>query len=113
MQQLAFSQTLTAGGFSAIALVELEPCSCLSQRLSRRGFPAVFVGVALGLMLHAMLTRCRRQSPFLRDPRHGAGHHCNGWFSLLWPPWWSRIDSAAAVVYGDAPAWLLLAGDRR
>ncbi len=55
MQQLAFSQTLTAADFLLIALVKLAALVlCLSQRLSRRAnFPAVFVGVALGLMLHA------------------------------------------------------------
>ncbi len=56
MQQLAFSQTLTAADFLLIALVKLAaPGSCLSQRLSRRAnFPGgVRQGVALGLMLHA------------------------------------------------------------
>ncbi|SPX53767.1 chloride channel protein [Klebsiella pneumoniae] len=41
MQQLAFSQTLTAADFLLIALVKLAALvSCLSQRLSRRAnFP--------------------------------------------------------------------------
>ncbi|MBD3744101.1 ion channel protein [Klebsiella pneumoniae] len=55
MQQLAFSQTLTAADFLLIALVKLAALVLASASGFRGGriFPAVFVGVALGLMLHA------------------------------------------------------------
>lgn len=55
MQQLAFSQTLTAADFLLIALVKLAATVLASASGFRGGriFPAVFVGVALGLMLHA------------------------------------------------------------
>ncbi len=53
MQQLAFSQTLTAADFLLIALVKLAALASASGFRGGRIFPAVFVGVALGLMLHA------------------------------------------------------------
>lgn len=55
MQQLAFSQTLTASDYMLIALVKLAALVLAAACGFRGGriFPAVFVGVALGLMLHA------------------------------------------------------------
>ena len=55
MQQLAFSQTLTASDFMLIALVKMAALVLAAACGFRGGriFPAVFVGVALGLMLHA------------------------------------------------------------
>lgn len=56
MQQIALSQTLTAGDFLLIALVKLAALVIASASGFRGGriFPAVFVGgVALGFMLHA------------------------------------------------------------
>ncbi len=66
MQQLAFSQTLTAADFLLIALVKLAALVLASASGFRGGriFPAVFVGVALGLMLHAHVDAVPRQSPF-------------------------------------------------
>ncbi len=55
MQQIALSQTLTAGDFLLIALVKLAALVIAAASGFRGGriFPAVFVGVALGFMLHA------------------------------------------------------------
>ena len=55
MQQLASSQTLGAGDFLLIAVVKLAALVLASACGFRGGriFPAVFVGVSLGLMLHA------------------------------------------------------------
>ncbi len=55
MQQLASSQTLGAGDFLLIAVVKLAALVLAAACGFRGGriFPAVFVGVSLGLMLHA------------------------------------------------------------
>lgn len=114
MQQLAFSQTLTAADFLLIALVKLAALVLASASGFRGGriFPAVFVGVALGLMLHAhvdavpaaITVSCAILGMVLVVTR-------DGWLSLF----------MAAVVVPDTtllpllcivmlPAWLLLAG---
>ncbi|MGF1104749.1 ion channel protein, partial [Klebsiella pneumoniae] len=114
MQQLAFSQTLTAADFLLIALVKLAALVLASASGFHGGriFPAVFVGVALGLMLHAhvdavpaaITVSCAILGMVLVVTR-------DGWLSLF----------MAAVVVPDTtllpllcmvmlPAWLLLAG---
>ncbi|MDR4607003.1 ion channel protein [Klebsiella quasipneumoniae] len=114
MQQLAFSQTLTASDYLLIALVKLAALVLASACGFRGGriFPAVFVGVALGLMLHAhvdavpaaITVSCAILGMVLVVTR-------DGWLSLF----------MAAVVVPDTtllpllcivmlPAWLLLAG---
>ena len=114
MQQLAFSQTLTASDYMLIALVKLAALVLAAACGFRGGriFPAVFVGVALGLMLHAhvdavpaaITVSCAILGLTLVVTR-------DGWLSLF----------MAAVVVPDStllpllcivmlPAWLLLAG---
>ncbi|MGX6461135.1 ion channel protein [Klebsiella grimontii] len=114
MQQLAFSQTLTASDFMLIALVKMAALVLAAACGFRGGriFPAVFVGVALGLMLHAhvdavpaaITVSCAILGLTLVVTR-------DGWLSLF----------MAAVVVPDStllpllcivmlPAWLLLAG---
>lgn len=114
MQQLAFSQTLTSSDFMLIAAVKLAALVIASASGFRGGriFPAVFVAVALGLMLHAhvdavpaaITVSCAILGLVLVVTR-------DGWLSLF----------MAAVVVPDTtllpllcivmlPAWLLLAG---
>jgi len=114
MQQLAFSQTLTSSDFMLIAVVKLAALVIASASGFRGGriFPAVFVAVALGLMLHAhveavpaaITVSCAILGLVLVVTR-------DGWLSLF----------MAAVVVPDTtllpllcivmlPAWLLLAG---
>lgn len=114
MQQLASSQTLGAGDFLLIAVVKLAALVLASARGFRGGriFPAVFVGVSLGLMLHAhveavpaaITISCAILGLVLVVTR-------DGWLSLF----------MASVVVPDTtllpllcivmlPAWLLLAG---
>ena len=114
MQQLASSQTLGAGDFLLIAVVKLAALVLASACGFRGGriFPAVFVGVSLGLMLHAhveavpaaITISCAILGLVLVVTR-------DGWLSLF----------MAAVVVPDTtllpllcivmlPAWLLLAG---
>ncbi|EJC6255192.1 TPA: ion channel protein [Klebsiella aerogenes] len=114
MQQLASSQTLGAGNFLLIAVVKLAALVLASACGFRGGriFPAVFVGVSLGLMLHAhveavpaaITISCAILGLVLVVTR-------DGWLSLF----------MASVVVPDTtllpllcivmlPAWLLLAG---
>lgn len=114
MQQLASSQTLGAGDFLLIAVVKLAALVLASACGFRGGriFPAVFVGVTLGLMLHAhveavpaaITISCAILGLVLVVTR-------DGWLSLF----------MASVVVPDTtllpllcivmlPAWLLLAG---
>ena len=114
MQQIALSQTLMAGDFLLIALVKLAALVIAAASGFRGGriFPAVFVGVALGFMLHAhvdavpaaITVSCAILGMTLVVTR-------DGWLSLF----------MAAVVVPDTtllpllcivmlPAWLLLAG---
>ncbi|HBR6957335.1 TPA: ion channel protein [Klebsiella aerogenes] len=114
MQQLASSQTLGAGDFLLIAVVKLAALVLASACVFRGGriFPAVFVGVSLGLMLHAhveavpaaITISCAILGLVLVVTR-------DGWLSLF----------MASVVVPDTtllpllcivmlPAWLLLAG---
>lgn len=114
MQQIALSQTLTAGDFLLIALVKLAALVIAAASGFRGGriFPAVFVGVALGFMLHAhvdavpaaITVSCAILGMTLVVTR-------DGWLSLF----------MAAVIVPDTtllpllcivmlPAWLLLAG---
>ncbi len=114
MQQLASSQTLGAGAFLLIAVVKLAALVLASACGFRGGriFPAVFVGVSLGLMLHAhveavpaaITISCAILGLVLVVTR-------DGWLSLF----------MASVVVPDTtllpllcivmlPAWLLLAG---
>lgn len=114
MQQLASSQTLGAGDFLLIAVVKLAALVLASACGFRGGriFPAVFVGVSLGLMLHAhveavpaaITISCAILGLVLVVTR-------DGWLSLF---------MASVVVPGTTllpllcivmlPAWLLLAG---
>ncbi|ADO47621.1 ion channel protein [[Enterobacter] lignolyticus] len=114
MHQLAFSQTLSATDLLFIALMKLAALVVASASGFRGGriFPAVFVAVALGLMLHAhvdavpaaITVSCAILGLVLVVTR-------DGWLSLF----------MAAVVVPDStllpllcivmlPAWLLLAG---
>lgn len=114
MQQLAFSQTLTSTDFLLIAIVKLAALLIATACGFRGGriFPAVFVAVALGLMLHAhvdavpaaITVSCAILGLVLVVTR-------DAWLSLF----------MAAVVVPDTtllpllcivmlPAWLLLAG---
>ncbi|MDF0548055.1 ion channel protein [Klebsiella aerogenes] len=114
MQQLASSQTLGAGDFLLIAVVKLAALVLASACGFRGGriFPAVFVGVSLGLMLDAhveavpaaITISCAILGLVLVVTR-------DGWLSLF----------MASVVVPDTtllpllcivmlPAWLLLAG---
>ena len=114
MQQLAFSQTLGATDYFMLAIVKLGALVIAAACGFRGGriFPAVFVGVALGLMLHAhveavpaaITVSCAILGMMLVVTR-------DGWLSLF----------MAAVVVPDTtllpllcivmlPAWLLLAG---
>ncbi|MGG8291109.1 ion channel protein [Klebsiella sp. 141130] len=114
MQQLASSQTLGAADFLLIAVVKLAALVLAAACGFRGGriFPAVFVGVSLGLMLHAhveavpaaITISCAILGLVLVVTR-------DGWLSLF----------MAAVVVPDTtllpllcivmlPAWLLLAG---
>ncbi|MGE0968817.1 ion channel protein (plasmid) [Klebsiella sp. WOUb02] len=114
MQQMAFSQTLSGSDFMLIALVKLAALTIAAASGFRGGriFPAIFVGVALGLMLHAhvdavpaaITVSCAILGMTLVVTR-------DGWLSLF----------MAAVVVPDTtllpllcivmlPAWLLLAG---
>lgn len=114
MQQLASSQTLGAGDFLLIAVVKLAALVLASACGFRGGriFPAVFVGVSLGLMLHAhveavpaaITISCAILGLVLVVTR-------DGWLSLF----------MASVVVPDTtllpllcivmlPAWILLAG---
>ncbi|KIS45372.1 ion channel protein [Kosakonia radicincitans] len=114
MQQLAFAQTLTVTDYLLFAVVKLAALVVAAACGFRGGriFPAVFVGVALGLMLHehvdavpaAVTVSCAVLGMTLVVTR-------DGWLSLF----------LAAVVVPDTtllpllcivilPAWLLLAG---
>ena len=114
MQQMAFSQTLGATDFFMLAVIKLAALVIAAACGFRGGriFPAVFVGVALGLMLHAhvdavpaaITVSCAILGLVLVVTR-------DGWLSLF----------MAAVVVPDTnllpllcivmlPAWLLLAG---
>ncbi|SNY63022.1 ion channel protein [Enterobacter sp. CC120223-11] len=114
MHQLAFSQTLSASDFMLIAVTKLAALVIATASGFRGGriFPAVFVAVALGLMLHAhvdavpaaITISCAILGLTLVVTR-------DGWLSLF----------MAAVVVPDTtllpllcivmlPAWLLLAG---
>lgn len=114
MQQLAFSQTFTVSEYLLFAVIKLAALVVAAACGFRGGriFPAVFVGVALGLMLHehvqtvpaAITVSCAILGMVLVVTR-------DGWLSLF----------MAAVVVPDTnllpllcivmlPAWLLLAG---
>jgi len=114
MHQLAFSQTLSASDYMVIAITKLAVLVIAAASGFRGGriFPAVFVAVALGLMLHAhvdavpaaITISCAILGLMLVVTR-------DGWLSLF----------MAAVVVPDTtllpllcivmlPAWLLLAG---
>ncbi|EGM1301656.1 ion channel protein [Salmonella enterica] len=117
MQQMAFSQTLGAGDYFTLAVVKLAALVIAAASGFRGGriFPAVFIGAALGLMLHAhveavpaaITVSCAILGLVLVVTR-------DGWLSLF----------MAAVVVPDTnllpllcivmlPAWLLLAGKPR
>lgn len=114
MQQMAFSQTLGTTDFFMLAVIKLAALVIAAASGFRGGriFPAVFIGVALGLMLHAhveavpaaITVSCAILGLVLVVTR-------DGWLSLF----------MAAVVVPDTtllpllcivmlPAWLLLAG---
>ncbi|WP_039058848.1 ion channel protein [Enterobacter sp. Bisph1] len=114
IQQLAFAQTLTVSDYLLFALVKLAALVIAAACGFRGGriFPAVFAGVALGLMLHehvdavpaAVTVSCAVLGLVLVVTR-------DAWLSLF----------LAAVVVPDTtllpllcivmlPAWLLLAG---
>lgn len=114
MQQMAFSQTLGTMDFFMLAVIKLAALVIAAASGFRGGriFPVVFVGVALGLMLHAhvdavpaaITVSCAILGLVLVVTR-------DGWLSLF----------MAAVVVPDTtllpllcivmlPAWLLLAG---
>ena len=114
MQQMAFSQTLGTTDFFMLAVIKLAALviAAASGFSGGRIFPAVFIGVALGLMLHAhveavpaaITVSCAILGLVLVVTR-------DGWLSLF----------MAAVVVPDTtllpllcivmlPAWLLLAG---
>ena len=114
MQQLAFSQVFSVSDYLLFALVKLAALVIAAACGFRGGriFPAVFVGVALGLMLHehvdavpaAITVSCSILGLVLVVTR-------DAWLSLF----------MAAVVVPDTtllpllcivmlPAWLLLAG---
>jgi H+/Cl- antiporter ClcA len=114
MQQLAFSQVFSVSDYLLFALIKLAALVVAAACGFRGGriFPAVFVGVALGLMLHehvdavpaAITVSCSILGLVLVVTR-------DAWLSLF----------MAAVVVPDStlfpllcivmlPAWLLLAG---
>ncbi|WP_336994451.1 ion channel protein [Leclercia adecarboxylata] len=114
MQQMAFSQVFTVSDYMLFALIKLAALVVAAACGFRGGriFPAVFVGVALGLMLHehveavpaAITISCSILGLVLVVTR-------DAWLSLF----------MAAVVVPDTtllpllcivmlPAWLLLAG---
>ncbi|EOA4403027.1 ion channel protein [Citrobacter amalonaticus] len=114
MQQMAFSQTLGTTDFFMLAVIKLAALVIAAASGFRGGriFPAVFIGVALGLMLHAhveavpaaITVSCAILGLVLVVTR-------DGWLSLF----------MTAVVVPDTtllpllcivmlPAWLLLAG---
>ncbi|GIZ17851.1 ion channel protein [Citrobacter europaeus] len=114
MQQMAFSQTLGTSDYFMFAVIKLAALVVAAASGFRGGriFPAVFVGVALGLMLHAhveavpaaITVSCAILGLVLVVTR-------DAWLSLF----------MAAVVVPDStllpllcivmlPAWLLLAG---
>ncbi|WP_410732164.1 ion channel protein [Citrobacter freundii] len=114
MQQMAFSQTLGTSDYFMLAVIKLAALVVAAASGFRGGriFPAVFVGVALGLMLHAhveavpaaITVSCSILGLVLVVTR-------DAWLSLF----------MAAVVVPDStllpllcivmlPAWLLLAG---
>ncbi|AKE59459.1 ion channel protein [Citrobacter farmeri] len=114
MQQIAFSQTLGTTDFFMLAVIKLAALVIAAASGFRGGriFPVVFIGVALGLMLHAhveavpaaITVSCAILGLVLVVTR-------DGWLSLF----------MAAVVVPDTtllpllcivmlPAWLLLAG---
>ncbi|MDU7406701.1 MAG: ion channel protein [Citrobacter portucalensis] len=114
MQQMAFSQTLGTSDYFMLAVIKLTALVVAAASGFRGGriFPAVFVGVALGLMLHAhveavpaaITVSCSILGLVLVVTR-------DAWLSLF----------MAAVVVPDStllpllcivmlPAWLLLAG---
>ena len=114
MQQMAFSQTLGTSDYFMLAVIKLAALVVAAASGFRGGriFPAVFVGVALGLMLHAhveavpaaITVSCCILGLVLVVTR-------DAWLSLF----------MAAVVVPDStllpllcivmlPAWLLLAG---
>lgn len=114
MQQMAFSQTLGTSDYFMLAVIKLAALVVAAASGFRGGriFPAVFVGVALGLMLHAhveavpaaITVSCAILGLVLVVTR-------DAWLSLF---------MAAAVVPDSTllpllcivmlPAWLLLAG---
>jgi H+/Cl- antiporter ClcA len=114
MQQMAFSQTFTVTDYLLFAVIKLAALVVAAACGFRGGriFPAVFVGVALGLMLHehvnavpaAITISCAILGMVLVVTR-------DAWLSLF---------MAAAVVPDTSllpllcivmlPAWLLLAG---
>ncbi|MEC9605588.1 ion channel protein [Escherichia marmotae] len=114
MQQMVMNQALSASDYFLLALIKLAALVIAAASGFRGGriFPAVFVGVALGLMLHehvpavpaAITVSCAILGIVLVVTR-------DGWLSLF----------MAAVVVPDTtllpllcivmlPAWLLLAG---
>ncbi|MEB1141910.1 ion channel protein [Citrobacter freundii] len=114
MQQMAFSQTLGTSDYFMLAVIKLAALVVAAASGFRGGriFPAVFVGVALGLMLHAhveavpaaITVSCSILGLVLVVTR-------DAWLSLF----------MATVVVPDTtllpllcivmlPAWLLLAG---
>ena len=114
MQQLVFSQTLTSSDYLFIALMKLAALVVAASCGFRGGriFPAVFVAVALGLMLHAhvpavpaaITVSCAILGLVLVVTR-------DGWLSLFMAavvvPYTTLLPLLCIVML---PAWLLLAG---
>ena len=84
MKRLAADGSYSVPALLTITLTKLAALVIAAASGFRGGriFPAVFVGVALGLMLHQHVPQCRRRSP---SPAPSWG-----WC------WWSRATAGSA-----------------
>jgi H+/Cl- antiporter ClcA len=104
MQQMAFAQTFTVTDYLLFAVIKLAALVVAAACGFRGGriFPAVFVGVALGLMLHEHVNAVPAAITISCHSRHGAGRHPR---RLAEPVYGCRrgagYQSAAPVVHCD------------
>jgi H+/Cl- antiporter ClcA len=113
MQQMAFSQTFTVTDYLLFAVIKLAALVVAAACGFRGGriFPAVFVGVALGLMLHehvnavpaAITISCAILGMVLVVTR-------DAWLSLFMAAVVPDTSLLPLLCIVMLPAWLLLAG---
>ena len=110
MQQMVANQAFSTSDYFLLAVIKLAALSLLPPVAFRGGriFPAVFVGVALGLMLHEHVPAVPAA---ITVSRYSASCWCaTRWLvkSSLWRQSLYLIPHCRCSVV--IPAWLLLAG---